>query len=165
MFITPAERKTNLHPLQAVGLSRLEGRTTLTIFGGKHKLCDGVSRRDFLKIGALGTGLALADLLRARAAAPGSSAKSAIMIWLCGGPSQLETYDLKPEAPAELRGEFKPIATNVPGVQISEYFPLQARMWDKLSVIRSVRPVDGGHSDSGVFTRSEERRVGKECRL
>lgn len=126
----------------------------LSIFGKAHKLCDGVSRRDFLQIGALGAGLTLADLLRLRAgaSAPAATAKSAILIWLCGGPSQLDTYDLKPEAPAEVRGEFRSIPTNVPGIRISEHFPLQARMWDKLAVVRSVIPVDGGHSDSGVFT-------------
>src|SRR5262249_34636398 len=97
----------------------------LTLFGKKQKFCDGVSRRNFLKIGAFGAGLTLADMLRLRSAAATSgkavsSQKAAIMIYLPGGPSHMDMYDLKPEAPMEFRGEFKPIATNVPGVQISE---------------------------------------------
>ena len=116
-----------------------------TIWGAAQRYCDGISRRNFLKIGAFGTGLTLAEMLRGKAlaasptvaqSAQSTSNKSAIMIYLPGGPSHMDMYDLKPEAPAEFRGEFKPIATNVPGVQISEYFPMQARMWDKLAVIR-----------------------------
>ena len=78
------------------------------------------------------------------------------MIYLPGGPSHMDMYDLKPDAPAEFRGEFKPIATNVPGVQICEHFPLQARMWDKLACIRSIVSVDE-HSDSLVMTGYSER--------
>jgi hypothetical protein len=73
------------------------------------------------------------------------------MIYLPGGPSHMDMYDLKPEAPAEYRGEFKPIQTNVPGVQICEHFPRQARMWDKLACVRSLVSVDE-HSDSLVMT-------------
>jgi hypothetical protein len=134
----------------------------LTIWGSKQGFCDGLSRRNFLKIGAFGAGLTLADVLRLRseAAAPAgratSRAKSAIMIYLPGGPSHMDMYDLKPDAPAEFRGEFKPIATNVPGVQICEHFPLQARMWDKLACIRSIVSVDE-HSDSLVSTGKSQR--------
>src|SRR6516165_2801302 len=103
----------------------------LTLWGTSQKFCDGLTRRNFLKIGAFGAGLSLAEMLRARTlAGTGSSTKSAIMIYLPGGPSHMDMYDLKPDAPAEFRGEFKPIATNVPGVQICEHLPLQARMWD-----------------------------------
>src|SRR5204862_243711 len=84
-------------------------------------------------------------------------ARSAIMIYLPGGPSHLDMYDLKPNAPREFRGEFKPIVTNVPGVQICELMPRQARMWDKLAVIRSVSSI-GEHSDSEVLTGYSERR-------
>jgi hypothetical protein len=123
-----------------------------TLWGGKQKFCDGLSRRGFLKIGAFGGGLSLAGLLRARAAGAQSStraARSAIMIYLPGGPSHLDMYDLKPNAPMEYRGEFQPIATNVPGVQICEHFPRQARLFDKLAVIRSVVSFDE-HSDSMI---------------
>src|SRR4029078_141406 len=131
-----------------------------TLFGARQRYCDGISRRNFLKIGAFGAGLTLADMLRAKATAAGPSAaranKSAIMIYLPGGPSHLDMYDLKPEAPAEFRGEFRPVDTNVPGLQICEHFPLQAMMWDKLAVVRSVVSVDE-HSDSLVLTGYPDR--------
>src|SRR3954463_11946351 len=134
----------------------------LTLLGAKQRFCDGLSRRSFLQIGAFGAGLTLADMLRLRATGPAakqagapSRPKAAIMIYLPGGPSHMDMYDLKPDAPAEFRGEFNPIATNVPGVQICEHFPLQAKMWDKLAVIRSVVSVDE-HSDSLVMTGKSE---------
>jgi hypothetical protein len=94
---------------------------------------------------------------RAGAGSAGTSGKSAIMIYLPGGPSHIDTYDLKPAAPVEIRGEFKPIPTNVPGVQICEHFPLQARMWDKLAVVRSLVSVEE-HSDSLVMTGYPENQ-------
>jgi hypothetical protein len=132
----------------------------LTILGNKQKYCDGISRRNFLKIGAFGAGLTLTEMLRLKAAAApagvtNSSSKSAILIYLPGGPSHIDMYDLKPDAPAEFRGEFNPIQTNVAGVQISEHFPMQAKMWDKLSVVRSCISVDE-HSDSLVTTGYSE---------
>jgi hypothetical protein len=126
----------------------------LTLWGGRQNFCDGISRRNFLQIGAFGAGLSLAGMLRAREAG-GSSNKSAIMIYLPGGPSHMDMYDLKPDAPKEFRGEFKPIATNVPGVQICEHFPMQAKMWDKLACVRSIVSVDE-HSDSLVMTGYSE---------
>jgi Protein of unknown function (DUF1501) len=135
----------------------------LTFTGAKQGFCDGVSRRNFLKIGAFGAGLTLADMLRLQAqasAAPDRPAptrpKSAIMIYLSGGPSHMDMYDLKPDAPTEFRGEFRPIQTNCNGVQICEHFPLQARMWDKFACIRSVVSVDE-HSDSLVMTGKSQR--------
>jgi hypothetical protein len=126
------------------------------MWGKRQQFCDGLSRRNFLKIGAFGAGLTLAEMLRLRAqAGTGSSNKAAIMIYLPGGPSHLDMYDLKPDAPKEFRGEFKPIATNVAGVQISEHFPRQAAMWDKLACIRSIVSVDE-HSDSLVMTGYSE---------
>src|SRR4249920_398967 len=101
----------------------------LTLFGQRQRFCDGITRRNFLKIGAFGAGLSLAGMLRAQAAgAPTTRRKSAIMIYLPGGPSHMDMYDLKPEAPVEYRGEFRPIDTNVPGIQICEHMPRQARM-------------------------------------
>jgi hypothetical protein len=128
----------------------------LTIWGDRQRYCDGINRRNFLQLGAFGAGLTLTDVLRARAAQePGaikaSAPKAAIMIYLPGGPSHMDMYDLKPDAPMEFRGEFKPIPTNVPGVQICEHMPLQARMWDKLACVRSLIAADE-HSDSLVST-------------
>ena len=100
----------------------------LTFWGSRQTFCDGLTRRGFLRIGAFGAGLTLAEMLRLRAGAGTSTpTKSAIMIYLPGGPSHMDMYDLKPDAPKEFRGEFNPIATNVPGVQICEHFPLQAQ--------------------------------------
>jgi Protein of unknown function (DUF1501) len=128
----------------------------LTIWGSKQRFCDGLNRRNFLQIGAFGAGLSLTGMLRAKAAQdpitkPSSSNKAAIMIYLPGGPSHMDMYDLKPEAPMEFRGEFKPINTNVPGVQICEHMPMQARMWDKFACVRSLIAADE-HSDSLVST-------------
>jgi hypothetical protein len=130
------------------------------ILGSAQRFCDGLSRRSFLRIGAFGAGLTLADMLRLRAQAnptapTASSRKAAIMIYLPGGPSHMDMYDLKPEAPVEYRGEFKPIQTNVAGVQICEHMPRQARMWDKLACIRSIVSVEE-HSDSLVMTGYSE---------
>src|SRR5262245_20607676 len=106
----------------------------LTFWGAKQALCDRFSRRHFLQVGSLGlAGLSLADLLRLRAqgsVAARAGHKSVIMVFLSGGPSQLDMYDLKPEAPAEVRGEFKPIQTCVPGFDICELMPLQAQLAD-----------------------------------
>src|SRR5690348_3944379 len=114
--------------------------------------CDGVKRRDFLKVGAIGAGLSLSNYLRLAAAGEvtGAKAKAAIFVNLTGGPSHMDTFDLKPNAPAEYRGQFNPIKTNVSGVEISEHLPKLAQCADKFAILRGV-------------TRSEERRVGKEC--
>src|SRR5262249_671231 len=102
-----------------------------------------IRRRDFLRLGALGLGalghLTLADMLKLCAAEAGSSAKAVIMVWLYGGPSHIDMYDLKPDAPKEYRGEFKPIQTNVSGLDICELMPLQARMADKFALIRNMK--------------------------
>jgi hypothetical protein len=137
----------------------------LRFLGAPHRFCDGVSRRDFLQIGAFGAGLTLADMLRMNAASAASASnkkqplrsnKAAIMIYLPGGPSHMDMYDLKPDAPKEFKGEFSPIQTNVTGVEICEHFPLQAKMWDKLACIRSIVSVDE-HSDSLVMTGYPDR--------
>lgn len=129
-----------------------------TLWGERQQFCDGVSRRGFLKIGAFGAGLTLAEMLRLRALAGDKSTtanKAAIMIYLPGGPSHMDMYDLKPDAPKEFRGEFNPIATNIAGIQICEHMPLQAKMFDKLAIVRSVVSVDE-HSDSLVMTGYSE---------
>ena len=124
-----------------------------TLWGAAQRFCDGVTRRGFLKIGAFGAGLTLADLLRLRAAAKGMTAspKSAIMVYLPGGPSHLDMWDLKPEAPKEFRGEFNPIPTNVPGIQICEHMPLLAKMADKYAIIRSMQHETKNHNSGGYI--------------
>jgi hypothetical protein len=123
----------------------------LTIFGrrsrGKAGFCDGLSRRGFLKIGgaAMG-GLALNEILALEASAGvANSHKAIINVYLPGGPPHLDMWDLKPNAPAEIRGEFKPINTNVPGIQICELFPKIAAMMDKFAIIRTLSDSDGAH--------------------
>ena len=129
----------------------------LTLWGNTNRLCDHVSRRDFLQVGALGLGgLSLADVLRQRAAAGTTGCtKSVILIFLAGGPSHIDTYDMKPAAPADVRGELQPIPTNVPGIDLCELLPLQAKIMDKLAIVRDLQfhnelPED--HDPQEVFT-------------
>ncbi len=115
-----------------------------------YRRCDGILRRDLLHVGGLtALGLTLGDwfdLQGASAASTTATAKSCILIWLDGGPSHLETFDLKPAAPQEVRGPFEPIATNVPGIQICEHFQRTAGVVDKLAIIRSVTSTLGEHN-------------------
>ncbi|MCI0705592.1 MAG: DUF1501 domain-containing protein, partial [Planctomycetia bacterium] len=114
-----------------------------------------LSRRSFLTVGALSVGgLTLADLIRARAAQPlaRTRGKSVIMVYLNGGPSHLDMYDPKPDAPVEYRGEFKPIQTNVSGVQICEHMPLQAKIADKLAIIRNMKFQQEGHTAPELYS-------------
>lgn len=123
----------------------------------------GVTRRDVLRVGGLTlAGLSLADVLRLRAAgkdgAAGASPRSVIMIWMRGGPSHIDSFDMKSEAPAEIRGEFRPIRTNVPGIEICEYLPLLAREMDKLAIIRGIKSNDlGDHTPHYILTGSPDR--------
>ncbi len=120
----------------------------LTIYGGSgQNPCENISRRHFLKIGGMAAGgLSLSQLLSLQAAVGADrSRKSVINIYLPGGPSHLDTFDLKPDAPREYRGEFQPISTNVPGIQICEHFPRLAAMMDKFALIRSIADSDGAH--------------------
>ena len=121
----------------------------LTIPGNSNRFCDGLSRRNFLRIGALGMGgLALPQLLRAEAASGlRSGQKAVIMVYLPGGPPHQDTFDLKLDAPAEIRGEFRPISTNVPGTQICEHLPRLARIADQYAIIRSISDAVDDHSD------------------
>lgn len=125
----------------------------LEITGGSDRGGDGLRRRAFFRVGVLGlTGLTLADWLRGRAFARSSTPDtSVILIWKGGGPSHIDLWDLKPEAPAEYRGEFKPIATNVAGIQIGEHLPLSARQMDKFTILRSVTHPDAGHESASHY--------------
>jgi hypothetical protein len=111
------------------------------------RFCDGVTRRDFLRIGGLSLGgLTLPNLLRAESKQGlGRSHKAIIMVFLPGGPSHQDIFDMKMDAPSEIRGEFKPISTNVPGLRICEHLPNLAKMMDKCTVIRSMADCDPQH--------------------
>ena len=120
----------------------------LSILGPSRRLCDGISRRELLRVGGLALGgLSLSQLLRAEAhAGIGRSNKSIIMIFLSGGPPHQDMVDLKPTAPDGIRGEFGPIRTNVPGIDICEHLPRIAKRMDRLAVIRSLVGSEGHHS-------------------
>ncbi len=125
----------------------------LHVTGTALRTCEGISRRALLQIGALGLGgLALPDLLRLRAADSAAGKPTAdtavILIWCDGGPSQFETYDPKPDAPAEYRGPYKAISTKVPGVHFGEFLPKQAQLADRLAVIRSCAHKESGHGSA-----------------
>jgi len=120
---------------------------------GSVTTCDGVTRRDFLEVGALGAiGLSLSKLAALQAlgaVSKGSDEKSVIMIFNLGAPSQLDTWDMKPDAPSEIRGPFKAIRTNNPDIQISEIFPLHAKHADKFSLVRSCYHTAAAVHDTG----------------
>jgi uncharacterized protein (DUF1501 family) len=125
----------------------------LTVLGPAARYCDGVSRRSFLRAGALGLGgLTLPGLMRAEAATGKKTQKSVIMVYLTGGLAHQDTFDLKPNAPAEVRGEFNPIRTNVTGVQFGEHLPKLAKMMDKLIVLRSLVGQRDEHSSWQSYT-------------
>ncbi len=125
----------------------------LTLLGKPQRFCDGVTRRNFLKIGALSAGslslggFTLADVLRAETAGPTATPKKSIInIYLSGGPSHLDMFDLKPEAPPEIRGEFHPIATTVPGMQICYLMPKLAALGQKIALVRSLTGINDEHA-------------------
>ena len=130
----------------------------LSFPGRRRRLGDGISRRDFLRVGALTVGgLSLADLLRIKAQAGGPApGKSVIMVFLHGGPPHLDMYDMKPQAPGEFRGEFRPIQSNVPGMDICELMPRQAQIMDKLAILRGLHFVEE-HSAHSLWTGYPER--------
>lgn len=120
---------------------------------GSNRDCDGVTRRDVLRVGSLSAlGLGLPEFLRsrARAGSPGPEV-SCILIWLQGGISHLDSFDPKPEAPAEIRGEFKVIDTRVPGIQVCEPLPKLAQHQDKFSILRSLNPRNGSHGVADAY--------------
>jgi hypothetical protein len=136
----------------------------ISIKGNRARLCDGITRRDFVRVGALGTmGLALPELLRAEAQAAelakatgGSSRreKSCILFFLMGGQSQLDMWDMKPDAPEMIRGEFKPMSTNVDGIQICEHLPMLAQRMDRIALIRSMTHHVKNHAPAGYYALS-----------
>jgi hypothetical protein len=132
----------------------------LNVLGKRQFFCDGLSRRSFLKIGGLALGgLSLPQLLEAESKAGiRSSRKAIIMIYLPGGPPHQDLFDLKVDAPSEIRGEFKPIPTNVPGIEICELLPRMAAMMDKLVPIRSIVGSDGDHDAFQCMTGRTRRR-------
>ncbi len=131
----------------------------LSILGGNPRLCDRLTRREALRVGGLGAlGLSLPVLLDSKALASPAiksasfgKAKSCIVLFLMGGPPQHSTWDPKPNAPADIRGEFKPISTAVPGIQVSQLMPNLARLTDKLAILRAVTTGDNAHSSSGYY--------------
>src|SRR3954467_8029565 len=129
----------------------------ITIPGSPVRWCDGLSRREFLQIGSLGAaGLALPDLFRARAqgftppAGGAGRGRACILLFMGGGPPQMDTFDLKPDAPAEVRGQFPPTATSVPGTQISSLLPALARQAHRYAILRTVSDeyTGGAHGQS-----------------
>ncbi len=139
----------------------------LTFHGESQRFCDRFARRDFFRIGGLAIGgLTLPRLLQAEQASVGrATGKSIINIYLAGGPTHLDTFDLKPTAPREFRGEFQPIPTNVPGMQICELMPKLCEVGDKFSVIRSISGLRDEHapqqSDSGWSEQSLRNMGGR----
>ncbi len=114
--------------------------------GRSPRYCDGLSRRSFLALGIAGLAqVSLAQLARAREASEAKKNTSVILLWLDGGPSHMDLYDMKPDAPAEYRGLWKPIHTRVPGFDITEMFPKQAKVTDKFSIVRSLHHDTGDH--------------------
>ncbi len=131
----------------------------LSFLGRRRRYCDGISRRDFLRVGALSVGgLSLADLLRleSRASTGPAPGKSVIMVFLHGGPTHIDSYDMKPDAPVEFRGEFRPIHSNVPGMDVCELMPRQAGIMDKLTILRGLHFVEE-HSAHSLWTGYPER--------
>ncbi|MCE9561353.1 MAG: DUF1501 domain-containing protein [Planctomycetes bacterium] len=126
-----------------------------------QRFCDGITRRDFVRVGALGAGFGLADFLRLSHAADAKPAKatSAVVVYLGGGPSHIDTFDPKPDAPAEFRGEFKPIDTNVPGVQICEHLPKLAKIADTYAIVRGVSHSIAAHELGTEYLSAGNRPI------
>jgi hypothetical protein len=124
------------------------------LVSGKSRSCDGVTRRDVLRVGSLtALGLSLPDFLRARARVQAAASKevSCILIWLQGGISHIDSFDPKPDAPAEIRGEFGVIDTNVAGIRVCDTLPRLAQHQDKFSILRSLNPRNGSHGVADAY--------------
>jgi len=129
----------------------------LNLIGHKVRLGQGMTRRGFIKIGSLGlAGLSLPNLLQAADAktSSGQRKRAVILYWMAGGPSHIDTYDMKPNAPAQVRGPFRPIATTVPGLQISELLPRQAQQARKWSLVRSLTHSNYEHADAAHWVQT-----------
>ncbi|MEQ8852008.1 DUF1501 domain-containing protein [Gimesia sp.] len=130
----------------------------LSLSGNQYSNCDGVSRRNFLQLGAPLLGLGLSDLFQARANAAEKvrpkSNKSLIVFWTHGGMSQQDTYDMKPHAPAEYRGMYRPVSTSVPDIHVTERFPRQAKVMHHISQVRSVHHENGIHAPSAHWMQT-----------
>jgi hypothetical protein len=141
----------------------------LTLLGKPERFCDGLTRRNFLRIGGLAGGAltlggaTLADVLRAETAQPAANKKSIINIFLGGGPSHIDMFDLKPAAPAEIRGEFQATSTNVPGIEICSLMPQLAKIADKYAIIRSLTGFRDEHTswqtETG-YSENDLRNIG-----
>lgn len=133
----------------------------LTLRGSRLPMCDGVSRRSFLQIGGLALGgAALPGLLQAeQRAGINGHGKGVIMVFLPGGPPHQDMWDLKPDAPSEVRGEFQPIQTKVPGIQICEHFPRLASMADRMTFVRSIVGATGAHYAVQCLTGHTDRNM------
>ncbi len=140
----------------------------LTFHGNASRLCDGIHRREWLRAGALGAfGLGMPQLLQSRSAVAAGTpiadsqsahlansfgkAKNCIVLFLLGGPPQHETWDPKPDAPTEVRGELRPIASATPGLHVGELMPMTAKLTDKIAVLRALSTDDNAHSSSGYW--------------
>lgn len=153
---------------------KAEGCAMFSLLGASAKLCDGLTRREWLRVGGLGTlGLSLPALLQAREGAPAGvlptdktfgRAKNVVFLYLLGGPPQHETFDPKPFAPLEIRGPFKPIRTNVPGIDFCELLPRTALIADKLAVVRSISTDDNNHDSSGYQLLTGYKYIGPNSR-
>lgn len=127
-----------------------------------HRTCDGMQRRDFLRVGVLGaSSVTLANYLQWSQAAEvtGAKAKSAIFINLAGGPTHLDTFDMKPDSPSEYRGEFNPIQTNVPGIEICEHLPKLAQCMDKFTILRGITHTLAAHELGSQYVNTGNRPI------
>ena len=135
-----------------------ENNRMLTLLGSQYRNCDGFNRRNFLQLGAPLLGLGLADVFRLQASAAKSGRKagnkSLIVFWTHGGMSQQDTYDMKPDAPAEYRGMYRPIATTTPGIVVGERFAMQAKVMQHISLVRSVHHENGIHAPSAHWMQT-----------
>jgi hypothetical protein len=157
-FRHPVRRK-HLYSVAASSQAAIVRTTSMfNLLGQRRQFCDRLPRRDFLRLGALSLGgLSLPQLLAADARAGlGRSHKAVIMVYLSGGPPHQDMFDLKPEAPREIRGEFSPIATNVPGIEICEHLPRIASMMDKFVAIRSLVGAQEKHASFQCLTGHTE---------